>query len=166
MREIRKVTEKDIPECVRVIRRSFQTVADEFGFTAEKDPKFTSYATDNARLEYHMHVEKRPMYACFADGRIAGYYSLHIADGEIELSNLCTDPEFRHQKIGESLMLHSFDRARELGFKEITIGVVDANERVKRWYESYGFTKSGECGAYQTFRCIYMKKTIQLTINS
>lgn len=38
MQEIRKVTEEDIPECVRVIRQSFRTVADEFGFTAEKDP--------------------------------------------------------------------------------------------------------------------------------
>ena len=160
MQEIRKVTEKHIPECVRLIRRSFQTVADEFGFTPEKDPKFTSYATTEERLEYHMHAEQRPMYACFADGKLAGYYSLRIADGEIELSNLCTDPEFRHRRIGESLMLHSFDRARELGFTEITIGVVDANERVKRWYESYGFTNSGDCDAYLTFHCIFMKRPI------
>lgn len=160
MQEIRKVTEKDIPECVRVVRRSFQTVADEFGFTAEKDPKFTSFATTEERLRWHMFTEHRPMYACFVDGKIVGYYSLHISDGEIELSNLCTLPEFRHLKVGESLMLHSFDRARELGFSEITIGVVEANERVRRWYESYGFTKSGECGEYQTFHCIFMKKSI------
>lgn len=160
MQEIRQVTEKDIPECVRVVRRSFQTVADEFGFTAEKDPKFTSFATTEERLRWHMFAEKRPMYAYFIDGKIAGYYSLHISNGEIELSNLCTAPEFRHRKVGESLMLHSFDRARELGFPEITIGVVEANERVIRWYESYGFTKSGECGVYQTFQCIFMKKPI------
>lgn len=160
MRKIRKVTEKDIPECVQLIRRSFFTVAQEFGFTAEKDPKFTAFATTEERLNYHMHAEHRPMYACLVDGKIAGYYSLHIADGGIELSNLCTDPEYRHNKIGESLMYHSFDMARELGFAEITIGVVDANERVKRWYESYGFTKSGECDAYQTFHCIFMKKPL------
>lgn len=160
MREIRKVTENDIPECVQVIRRSFQTVADEFGFTPEKDPKFTSYATTEERLRWHMFNEHRPMYACFVDGKIAGYYSLHIDGGEIELSNLSTLPEFRHNKIGESLMYHSFDRARELGFTEITIGVVDANERVKRWYENHGFTKSGECDAYLTFHCIFMKKTL------
>lgn len=160
MQEIKKITEKDIPECVRVVRRSFQTVADEFGFTAEKDPKFTSFATTEERLRWHKFAEHRPMYACFVDGKIVGYYSLHISDGEIELSNLCTLPEFRHLKVGESLMLHSFDRARELGFSEITIGVVEANERVRRWYESYGFTKSGECGEYQTFHCILMKKSI------
>lgn len=160
MHDIRKVTEKDIPECVEVVRRSFQTVADEFGFTAEKDPTFTSYATTEERLKLHMFTEKRPMYACFVNGKIAGYYSLHIDGGEIELSNLCTLPEYRHQKVGEALMFHSFDRARELGFSEITIGVVDANERVKHWYESHGFKKSGECDAYKTFHCIFMKRSI------
>lgn len=160
MQEIRKITEKDIPECVQVIRRSFQTVADEFGFTAEKDPKFTSYATTEERLRWHMFTEHRPMYACFVDGGIAGYYSLHIDGGEVELSNLCTLPEFRHRKVGEGLMFHAFDRARELGFTEITIGVVEQNERVRQWYEGYGFTKSGECGAYLTFHCIYMKRSI------
>lgn len=160
MREIRKVTEKDIPECVEVIRRSFQTVADEFGFTAEKDPKFTSFATTEERLRRQMFSERRPMYACFADGKIAGYYSLHIKDGEVELSNLCALPEYRHNRIGEELMLHSFDRARELGFSEMMIGVVEANERVRRWYEGYGFARSGECGEYLTFRCIYMKRPL------
>lgn len=158
--EIRQVTEKDIPECVRLIRRSFQTVADEFGFTAEKDPKFTSFATTEERLRWHKFHEKRPMYAYFIDGNIAGYYSLRIDGGEIELSNLCTAPEYRHRKVGESLMLHSFDRARELGFSEITIGVVEQNKRVIRWYESYGFKKSGDCNEYGTFHCIYMKRSI------
>ena len=61
MQEIRKVTEADIPDCVRVVRESFGTVAQDFGFTAEKDPKFTAFATTNERLEHPMQVEKRPM---------------------------------------------------------------------------------------------------------
>lgn len=160
MQEIRKVTEKDIPECVEVVRQSFQTVADEFGFTAEKDPKFTSFATTEERLRWHMFSEKRPMYAYFIDGKVAGYYSLHILNGGIELSNLAVLPEYRHRKVGESLMLHSFDRARELGFFEITIGVVEQNNRVISWYESHGFKKSGDCDEYDTFHCIYMKRAI------
>lgn len=158
--DIRQVTEKDIPECVDVVRQSFQTVADEFGFTAEKDPKFTSFATTEERLRWHKFAEKRPMYAYFIGGKVAGYYSLHISNGEIELSNLAVLPEYRHRKVGESLMLHSFDRARELGFSEITIGVVEQNKRVIRWYESFGFKKSGDCDEYDTFQCIFMKRSI------
>lgn len=35
---IRPVTEKDIPACVEVIRKSFLTVAEEFHFTKENAP--------------------------------------------------------------------------------------------------------------------------------
>ena len=37
---IREVRREEIPECVRVIRRSHRTVADEFGFSEEKAPRF------------------------------------------------------------------------------------------------------------------------------
>lgn len=41
-----------IPECVRVIRESFHTVADEFGFTEENAPRFTAFATTEQRLKW------------------------------------------------------------------------------------------------------------------
>ena len=47
---IREIRREDIPECVRVIRRSFQSVADEFGFTPENAPRFVAFATDENRL--------------------------------------------------------------------------------------------------------------------
>lgn len=42
---IKEVTEIDIAECVRVIKESFSTVANEFGFTVENAPRFTAFAT-------------------------------------------------------------------------------------------------------------------------
>ena len=40
---IKEITEKDIAECVGVIVKSFSTVADEFGFTAENAPRATPH---------------------------------------------------------------------------------------------------------------------------
>ena len=51
---IQEVNEKDIPECVKVIRESFATVANEFGFTIENAPKFTAFATTEERLRWHL----------------------------------------------------------------------------------------------------------------
>ena len=42
---IREVNEKDVSECVKVIRDSFATVADEFGFNVANAPGFTAFAT-------------------------------------------------------------------------------------------------------------------------
>ena len=56
---IREVEEKDLEECVELIRRSFRTVAEQFGFTEENAPRFTAFATDRGRLAWHMMGEKR-----------------------------------------------------------------------------------------------------------
>ncbi len=39
---IREVTREDIPVCVNLIKKSFKTVADEYGFTEENAPRFTA----------------------------------------------------------------------------------------------------------------------------
>ena len=102
---IREMSLEEIPECVNVIRTSFKTVADEFGFTEENAPRFTAFATDEKRLWYQFTVEKRPMYVYIYQGKIVGYYSLALLDnGNVELNNLSVLPEYRHQKIGEKLL--------------------------------------------------------------
>jgi len=47
---IRHMSIEEIPTCVKVIRDSFQTVADEFGITQEKAPRYVAFATDEGRL--------------------------------------------------------------------------------------------------------------------
>ena len=106
---IRKVEEKDISECVKVIRESFLTVANEFGFTVENAPRFTAFATTQERLNWQWYHENRPMYAYFDGDKMVGYYSLLVQDrGECELNNLCVLPAYRHPGIGEELLRHAY----------------------------------------------------------
>ena len=110
---IQEVNEKDIPECVKVIRESFATVANEFGFTIENAPKFTAFATTEERLRWHLFGEHRPMYAFIDNGKIIGYYSLLLQNNkDCELNNLCVLPSYRHRKIGQKLLIHAFNTAQ------------------------------------------------------
>lgn len=59
---IRPMRQEEIPVCVELIRRSFATVAEAFGFTEENAPRFTAFATTEQRLTWHLHGEKRPMF--------------------------------------------------------------------------------------------------------
>ena len=88
---IRAMREEEIPACVSLIRRSFATVAEEFGFTEENAPRFTAFATTEQRLMWHFGGEKRPMFVYEDEqGEIVGYYSLLLQEnGECELNNLC-----------------------------------------------------------------------------
>ena len=113
---IRGIRREEIPECVRVIRRSFRTVADEFGITPENAPRYVAFATDENRLVWQLDGEHRLMFLDEEDGGICGYYSLLLnPGGECELANLSVLPEYRHRGIGTELLKHAMDTARNYG---------------------------------------------------
>lgn len=159
---IKKVDKKDVAECVKVIRESFNTVANEFGFTVENAPKFTAFATTEERLELQFNEEHRTMYAFWDNNNIVGYYSLLLQENnECELNNLCVIPAHRHKGIGEELLISAFKTARELECKKINIGIVEENKVLRRWYEQFGFIHIGtQKFDFFPFTCGYMEKEL------
>ena len=157
---IREIRNEEIPECVRVIRASFMTVAEELGFTAENAPRFTAFATTEERLRYQYEVEKRPMYGFFSDsGELLGYYSLaKQSEQPWELNNLCVLPDHRHDGIGDLLLKDAFSRVKEYGGEKLFIGIVEENTRLRKWYESKGFQHLGtKKFDFFPFTCGYME---------
>lgn len=160
---IRQITRTDIPACVDVIRSSFMTVAEQFGFTAQNAPRFTAFATSEERLLFQLENERRCMYAyCLDDGRIVAYYSLLMQDdGECELGNLCVLPQYRHRHIGEELLADACRRAVGHGCKRINISIVEENTLLRTWYELHGFVHT-HCEKFDffPFTCGYMQKEL------
>ncbi len=157
---IRPMKEAEIPICVDLIRRSFQTVADEFGFTKENAPRFTAFATTVERLQWQ-YEQKRPMFVYESEeGKIAGYYSLNLQDdGECELNNLCVEPEHRRRKIGEKLFEHAVDVAQKKGCMVMNIGIVEENQKLRKWYEKFGAEHVGiKKFDFFPFTCGYLKQ--------
>ena len=161
---IKEIDKSEIAECVNIIRKSFQTVADEFGFTIENAPRFTAFATTEERLFYQLEYEHRLMVAYYDDGvgSILGYYSLMLLENsECELSNLCVLPEFRHKKIGEVLLEDAVVRTRNYGCKKMKIGIVEENKRIRAWYEKHGFIHThAEKFDFFPFTCGYMERDL------
>ena len=159
---IRAVDRTDVAECVKVIKESFLTVAEEFGFTVENAARFTAFSTTEERLYWHIDKEHRPMYVFAENGKIVGYYSLLLQENrECELNNLCVLPEYRHHKIGEQLLKHAFAAAKALGCGKMKIGIVEENQVLRRWYESFGFVHTGtQKFDFFPFTCGYMEKVL------
>lgn len=159
---IKAVDVKDLVECVKVIKESFSTVADELGFTSENAPRFTAFATTEERLNWQLVREHRPMYAFFDNETIVGYYSLLLQENkECELNNLCVIPAYRHKGIGERLLKDAFNIAEELNCNKINICIVEENKVLKKWYESFGFIHTGiKKFDFFPFTCGYMEKNL------
>lgn len=139
---IREIKETEIKECVAVIRESFQTVADDLGFTPENAPRFTAFATDEERIGKQFHEEHRPMFGYFEGEKLVGYYSL-TKGKTCELSNLAVLPAYRHNGIGGQLLKHSIKTAVERGSRVMRIGIIEENQVLRKWYESHGFEHVG-----------------------
>ena len=156
---IRKMNREEIPVCVEIIRKSFQTVADEFGFTMENAPRFTAFATTEERLLSQLDGEHRPMYVCEEGGVICGYYSLLMQENnECELNNLAVLPEYRHKGVGKQLLEHAISTARNSGCKIMNIGIVEENQRLRKWYENNGAIHLGTHKFdFFPFTCGYMR---------
>ena len=159
---IKDVKEKDIAECVKVIKESFITVANEFGITATNAPGFTAFSITEEKLKKQLIEEHRPMYALYDNKKIVGYYSLLLQDNkECELNNLCVIPTHRHKGVGEELLINAFEVAKELGCIKMNIGIVEENIMLRKWYEVYGFVHKGtQKFDLFPFTCGYMEKEL------
>ncbi len=159
---LRRMSLEEIPECVQVIRKSFQTVADEFGFTVENAPRFTAFATDAGRLYYQLTEEKRPMYVYLVGRKIVGYYSLALSDdGSAELNNLSVLPEYRHKGIGAKLMTDAMMKAKTFGKTVLKLAIVEENQVLRKWYEGFGFVHTGtQKFDFFPFTCGYLEREL------
>ena len=135
--------EKDeLGECLSVIHRSFETVADEFGLTQENCPKHTSFMP-LSYLETQM-ARGWNMYGLYAGKKIIGYMSLSKeSDGTFELHNLAVLPEYRCKGFGKQLLDFAAETVRSLGGTKIRIGIIDEHTVLKNWYIKNGFTETG-----------------------
>ena len=159
---IREAKREDLPFCVNLIRSSFMTVADEYGFTKENAPSFTAFAISEEILYLHMDEEHRPMFVAEEGGVLCGYYSLLIQEnGECELNHLAVLPQYRHHGIGKQLLEHSFSVAKRMGCHAMNIGIVEENSVLRKWYEQNGAIHIGTRKFdFFPFTCGYLKRDL------
>lgn len=159
---IKPVTRNEIPQCVELIKTSFIPVAEQYGITRENAPRYVAYSTTDERLYGQYDEEHRPMFGYYENGKIVGYYSLSMQeDNECELNNLAVLPAYRHNKIGEQLLLHAFDTAKQLGRTKVNIGIVEENQILRKWYEKYGAVHTGtQKFDFFPFTCGYLVKFV------
>lgn len=144
--KIRSVSESDLPACVDVIRRGFATVAEEFGLTEQNCATNGAFMTiDRLRNEYQI---GNKMFGYFVKDSVVGFMELKKMDEDsYELGKLAVLPPYRHRTYGEQMLDFAAQKVKELGGKRITVGIIEKNTRLKKWYSQNGFIHTG-AGAF------------------
>ncbi len=84
------------------------------------------------------------------NGNLVGYAGCWQILEEVHITNIAVSPEFRRQKIGESLLRQIIDDCYKNKAKYITLEVRVSNKAAIGLYEKYGFKSLGvRKGYYQ-----------------
>lgn len=160
---IKPLNKSDLSEYAEVIRRSFATVARDFGLTKDNCPYHTSFIT-NERLESKFKDGYYP-YGYFADGKIVGFVALtQINDGVFEMNNLSVLSEYRHFGYGKTLLNYCKEKISSFNGGKIVLDIIEENAVLKSWYAANGFVHTGtKRFEHKPFTVGYMEWTANLS---
>lgn len=153
---IREANSADKSLLSRLVRQSYRDVADRFKLTPANCPRHPS----NCKDEWIENDFARGVsYFILEHGNIpAGCVAIERADDDLcYLERLAVMPHERKKGLGSELVEHIFRSARELGSKNISIGIIAAQTELKQWYRKFGFVE-GETKEFShlPFRVTFM----------
>lgn len=81
-------------------------------------------------------------------GVTAAYAEMRMVAGEAQIYNIAVDPASRGRGLGEALMMHMADTARDAGCDVMTLEVRSGNEAAYSLYKKLGFREVGRRKGY------------------
>ena len=121
-----------------LIRDSYRDVAERFNLTIENCPKHPSNCTGEW-------IEKDitrgvSFFILEHNNKPVGSVALEMAVPELcYLERLAVLPDCRRKGFGKALAEHVFARAKHLGAKQVSIGIIAKQTELKQWYKKIGF---------------------------
>ncbi|WP_094603389.1 hypothetical protein SPSIL_014250 [Sporomusa silvacetica DSM 10669] len=152
------VTESDLIDSVNIIRKSFSTVAEQFGLTRENAP--TNPAFIELRHLKKMQEKGIAMFGVFCEFVQIGFVAIEKNNAnEFYMERLAVLPKHRHKGYGRQIVKYASDYVNAQRGGELLISVVGTNEILKSWYCELGFTEfETKYFSHLPFPVCYMKK--------
>lgn len=151
-----------LEQCVIIIRKSFQTVAEEYGFTPETVPSHPSFITKEKFFEWYQN-KKITMFGYFEEGELSGCIGIEKSSENVYyFERLAVLPNYRHRKIGRKLMQFAEQYIYSQSGTKISIAIIDKQDILKKWYHSYGFREIRKHDFPQLpFTVCFMEKDVE-----
>ena len=144
MIKIKEITDStELKNSLKIIRKSFATVAAEQNLTRQKVPGHSAFLTWDKLLELQ---KKATLFGLFLDGTQVGFVGVEKADtdGSIYyMDKLAVLPEYRHKGYGRELVNFAVEYVKKQGGSKVSLGMIDSQTVLKQWYISLGFKEMG-----------------------
>ena len=129
---IKAVTKSDLPACLDIFHRGYETVAVEFGLTGENCP-------DRGRANLPMEKLASEfengtiMFGCFCGEKMVGFLGIKLLEDSVcKLDDIIILPEHREKGYGTKLLEFCKTKAVEMGASKIRLGMIHENTVLRK----------------------------------
>jgi len=105
-----------------------------------------SYTTHWRRDDFYREIAFNQLanyYVAELNGQIAGFVGIWFVVDEAHITNIAVHPNFRGKKIGDKLLVHAIEKAKEKRTRRIVLEVRVSNWRAQNLYLKYNFRYAG-----------------------
>jgi diamine N-acetyltransferase len=139
---IKRIKENEIDKLVEVIKVSFITVANEFNITKNNTPTNPAFIT--SRDIKNLFKKGLIFLGLYLNNELIGCVAVEDTSSELYyIEKLAVLPEFRHKGYGKKLMNSAFEVVKKNGGTRISVGIINENKTIKKWYKILGFKETG-----------------------
>ena len=135
---IEPIRKEQLHTCLNILRLGYEKTAVEFGMTEANCP-YRGRTCLPYQVFENEHNSGYLMYGYTCDEKIVGFLSLYREDKVMNVSDIVILPEYQNRGIGSSLMQFAVEKAKELSFNRIAVGMVYDNIPLRICYEKKGF---------------------------
>ena len=147
---VRTATAADAEMLAALAERTFRAA-----FTADNDPvemeRYIAAAFSVQQISAELDDERSTFFVCYIGDEVVGYAKLReraappeVRGNAVELERIYVEPEGIGKGFGMVLMDACLNRARELGFGTVWLGVWETNEAAITFYQRQGFVAVGK----------------------
>ncbi len=144
--KVRKITSVDLTDLVKISRQTFTETFEEVN-SEEDMQKYLSKNLSEEQLQSELDNPESEFYFAENKDEILGYLKLNSGNSQtenknensIEIERIYVLKEFLRMKIGQLLLDHSIQIAKEKNAEFIWLGVWEHNERALKFYGKNGF---------------------------
>ena len=147
---ISKATTQDIPQLVTLINSAYRGEHSKKGWTTEAD-LLDGVRTDPGGLEKMMAKENAVILKYSDEANVVqGCVYLEERDRKMYLGMLTVSPLLQAKGIGKKLLVQAEKYAEDKKCSTVEMTVISVRDELIKWYEKYGYRKTGETKPFPT----------------
>lgn len=134
---LKEITNYDeLKKCLEIIIKTYKDRDEKLKLSKENNMRHSAMTFEQLK---EMNDARIKMYGYYKEEKIIAFISLEHRAKELKIKDIVVLPEYQSSGIGTELLNFAKEQAIKNNKSKIILGMIYANEKIRIWYEKYGF---------------------------